>query len=208
MPRPRAKTHDATPLKCEEPHCHLPAAQPPPVGHLQQRGVPERRQPPLAARVGQPLSPIISSAEQPLALHARQRPPRRPALIVRHMLRGVVLMTDLRRPVPDPLLTLGHPTVARISRVGAECRHRTLIVPHRRMRPIAVGDPALQILGPPTPRPVVRKHLEASHRPLTPVDQRPTQATTELLTPPPREHLLEQRLCSAVRSPCETKCTP
>src|SRR5680860_1839305 len=152
-------------------HRHLPATQSPAIGHLQQRGVAERGQPTLATGLSQPLRPIISGVEQPLALHPRQRPAFWATLIVRDVDRGVVLMADLTRAGPDPLLALSYPAIARIDRVRAERPDRSLIVPHRRMRPAAVRDPTLELLSTPTPRPALRELLETPHRLFAPVNQ-------------------------------------
>src|SRR5665811_531776 len=89
--------------------------------------------------------------------------------------------------------TLPHPAVAGVDGIAAERRDRALVGPHRRMRPTPLGHPALQLLGSPAPRPAVSERLEPAQRALALVDQRRAEPTTDLLSPPARQHLLEQR---------------
>src|SRR5664280_344963 len=97
------------------------------------------------------------------------------------------------RPERRPLFTLPHPAVAGVDGIAAERRDRALVGPHRRMRPTPLGHPALQLLGSPAPRPAVSERLEPAQRALALVDQRRAEPTTDLLSPPARQHLLEQR---------------
>jgi hypothetical protein len=114
-------------------HHRLPAAQPPPIDHLEQRGVPERRQPALTPRARRPLHPVVSGIEERLQLDPGQRTPFRPALVVGDVHRGVPLADHLHRAGTEPLLTLGHPAIPRVADAVQEHRHRTLIGADRRV---------------------------------------------------------------------------
>jgi hypothetical protein len=105
-------------------HRRLPAAQPPPVDHLEQRRVAERGQPPLARRCRRPLDVIISRIQERLQLGPGQRPPLRPALVLGRVHRGVALMAHLDRAGADLLLTLRDPAIPGIAHVTEEDRQR------------------------------------------------------------------------------------
>ncbi len=173
-------------------HHRLPPAQPPAVDHLEQRGVPKRRQPPLSPRPAGLLHPVVGGVEERLQLRAGQRPARRAALRG-HVHRGVALVADLHRTGPHPLLALGHPPVARIGHETQEAGQRPLVGTHRRMRPAAPGDERLDLLGRPGPRPPAGERLEPAHHPLPTPDQRLAQPPAQLLPPPSGQHRLEQR---------------
>ena len=171
----------------------LPAAQPPPVDHLEQRRVPERRQPALPPRRRSALHPVIGSVQERLQLGAGQRPTLCPALIVRDMHRGIPLMANLHRTGTHPLLALRQPPVPGIAHIIQEHRQRALIRPDRRMRPPARATPQLHLLRRPRPRPRHREPLEPADQPLPALHQRHAQPAAALLTPPALQHRLEQR---------------
>ena len=111
---------------------------------------------PLAPRARRLLHQAVGGVEERLQLGPRQRPPLRPALILRGVRRGVALVERLDRNSAHPLLTLGHPPVAPIAGIVQEQAQRALIGPGRRVRPPARGQPRLRLRRRPLPRPACR----------------------------------------------------
>jgi hypothetical protein len=175
-------------------HGRLPPPQPPGVDHLEQRGVPKRRQAALAARGHHGVDARIGAVEERLQLLSAQWPPLRTAFVVGDMGGGVALVADLGRDRPHPLGARLHPPVARVTHVVQEHRNRSLVVADRRVRPATLGHPGLDVLGPPIPRPRVTEGLEAAHHSLPETSDGRAQPARRVLAPPALHHRLEQRL--------------
>ena len=152
-------------------HRRLAAAQPPPVDHLEQRRVAERRQPSLAPRPRRPLRLVIGGVEERLQLGPGQRPPLWPPLILRGVHRRVALMKYLYRHRAGPLLALGHPAIPRVARILQEQHQRPLVGADRRVRPPARGHPRLCLRRRPLPRPAAGERGELADQALPLADQ-------------------------------------
>ena len=178
-------------------HHQLAAAQPERVRSLQRRGVPQRRQPALAAPLPRLADALVGVVEQVLQLPLGQRPPPGLALELRGVHRSVPLETDLRRVRAEQPLAHRGPLIARVRSVLAEQAQITVIGPDRRPRPPLA--PQLrgelpQIHRPPAPRPVAGEPLEPPHPLQPPPHRRLAEVAAQLLIPPARQHRLEHLL--------------
>ena len=116
-------------------HHQLAAAQPERIRGLQRGGVPQRRQPALAAPLPRLGDALVGVVEQLLQLPLGQRPPPGLALVLRGVHRGVPLEADLRRVRAEQPLAHRGPLIARVRGVLAEQAQITVVGPDRRPRP-------------------------------------------------------------------------
>jgi hypothetical protein len=109
------------------------------VGGLPQHGVPERRQPSLAASAEDAGDLLIGAIEQGDQLLAGERPLARVGLGIGigDVYGGVPLVHHLDWMRAEPLLALGRPLIGRIDEIGAERVHGLLVVAQCRALQIA-----------------------------------------------------------------------
>ena len=119
----------------------LRAAQPPPVDHLEQRGVPVGGQRPLPLRRHHAVDLLVGVVQEPLQFLAGERPGFRAALVLVQVCDGVPLMADGHRvhARPELALTRCRPAIPPVSEVLAEQPQVGLVAADRRRGQVALG---------------------------------------------------------------------
>ncbi|MEV4895111.1 hypothetical protein AB0K48_37610, partial [Nonomuraea sp. NPDC055795] len=152
-------------------HPGLVAAQAVAVGDLEQGGVPEGRQPALAAAVSRLGHLLVGIVEEALQLIDGEGPLLRSGLDLLNVGCGVALVDDLDRVCAEAFLADRHPVVGGVDHVLAERAQCILVGPQCRVlaavdRP-QVTEPFIGVLGrPDTRRMHRRRHVQrpAHHR--------------------------------------------
>ena len=180
----------------------LSAPKPPPIHHLEHRGIPVGGQRPLAAQPDRLVDPVIGVIEEPLQFLAGHRPPVRVAFVIHQMRGGVRLEADLHRMRAEPGLALLSPPVLRRDQVALERPDRVMMIADRGLRLARdagqISGPVIQMGSRPVPRVLPGMLQEpAYHRPPLLHGARRKPATAELLLGPPRQHRLQHRVLLA-----------
>lgn len=183
-------------------HAGLVAAQAIAVGRLEQRRVPERRQPALASLAPDAHHLLVGVVEERLQLGSSEGAVLGFALAFVGMYRRVPVVDHLDRVRPEPQQALLRPAVRRVGHEVAELSYRALVVAQRGARAAPhraeVHRLLLDVLRHPLPREAVRVPGERAHRPLLVADVTERQVPGQLLLRQPAS--IASKTCSSGRN--------
>ncbi|NEA67279.1 hypothetical protein [Streptomyces sp. SID12488] len=179
-------------------HLGLLAAQAVGVRGLEQGGVPEGRQPALAAFAADAQDFLVSVVEERFQLGPGEGPAFRLALGFIGVRRGVPVVDHLDGVGPEVPQELVAPAIGRIGQEVAELAHGTLVVPQGGADAAVHGPqirrPLIDVLRRPLPRHGIGMLGEGPDRAFLVVDVSRREIPGELLVAPALDHRLEDSL--------------